>query len=173
MDDYPELKRRAKKEPPQGSERHSEHGTDQHEKQQTKEDLARKVQAGLGKSSSREKWAKGFMILGAITILDSCFPFPIPLMGPPAIILGSVLILIGTAMYVQTGHSGRKDTTEAIYVAVKYHNRLTVPRLVVEMDISLGRAEKIIQTLVNKGIAEIDLDANDPDGGITYKIKGL
>ncbi len=171
MDEHPELKRRARELP----RRESQTGNQSPEQQAhgSREGLLRKVQGRTGAASTRDKWAKGLIILGGITILDSCSPFPIPLVGPPAIIFGSVLILIGTALMIRPGASGRKDTTEAIYVAMKYHNRLTLARLVVEMDISLERAESIIQTLVKKGIAEIDLDANDPDGGITYKIKGL
>ncbi|MEW6350032.1 MAG: hypothetical protein AB1646_13280 [Thermodesulfobacteriota bacterium] len=176
MDEHPELKRRAReiprKEIPRSESRTEGQGPEQHA-QSSREDLMRKVRGHTEGSSTRDKWAKGLIILGAITILDSCSPFPIPLVGPPAIIFGSVLILIGTALLVKPGASRRKDTTEAIYVAMRHHNRLTVARLVVEMDISLDRAESIIQTLVKKGIAEIDLDANDPDGGITYKIKGL
>ena len=41
------------------------------------------------------------------------------------------------------------------------------------MDISLKKAEKIIQKLVRQGIAEIDLDDADSDGGISYKVRGL
>ena len=173
MDEDPELKRRIRQDQRRGHEDQAQRSAYEQQTHSGKENLVRKIQAGTERSSTRDKWAKGLIILGAITILDSCFPFPIPLGGPPAILLGAVLILIGTAMQIRSGGLGRKDTTEAIYVAMKYHNRLTVPRLVVEMDISLERAEKILQTLVNKGIAEIDLDADDPDGGITYKIKGL
>ena len=66
-----------------------------------------------------------------------------------------------------------KNTNEAVLIAMKYGNRLTATTLALEMDISFGKAEKIIQELVRSGIAEIDLDRKDPDHTITYKIKGL
>ena len=66
-----------------------------------------------------------------------------------------------------------RETNEALVIALKNGNRLTVPRLALEMDISFKRAEKIIQKLMRNGVAEIDLDEGDPDGGITYRIKGV
>ena len=66
-----------------------------------------------------------------------------------------------------------KKTNEAIMVAMRHGNRLSVARLALEMDITLDKAEQIIQTLVHKGIAEIDLESDDPQEGIIYKIKGI
>jgi uncharacterized membrane protein YkoI len=48
-----------------------------------------------------------------------------------------------------------------------------VSRLALDMDISFKRAESIIQELVRGGIAEIDLDDQDPDHSIVYKIRGV
>jgi predicted transcriptional regulator len=58
-------------------------------------------------------------------------------------------------------------------IAMKHGNRLTVPRLALEMDITLEKAEKIIDKLVKNGVAEIDLEDRDSDGALTYKIKGI
>ena len=66
-----------------------------------------------------------------------------------------------------------RDTNEAMLIGMKNNNRLTVPLLALEMDISLTKAEKIINRLMKNGVAEIDLSADDPDGGITYKLKGV
>ncbi len=123
------------------------------------------------KRTTRRKWGKGLIILGIITILDSCTMFPIPLVGPPAIFAGALMILVGAAMLFEPARM--KETNEALMVAVKYNNRLTVPRLALEMDISLKKAEKIIRELVRNGVAEIDLEDNHPDNGYVYKIRGI
>ena len=66
-----------------------------------------------------------------------------------------------------------KDTNEALLVAMKYGNSLTAARLALELDVSFEKADKIIQELVRRGIAEIDLDQKDLDQNIVYRIKGL
>ena len=66
-----------------------------------------------------------------------------------------------------------KDTNQALMIALKYDNVLTVSRLALEMDISFEKAEKIIQELVRKGIAEIDLEGEGADQSLIYRIKGL
>ena len=121
--------------------------------------------------NTRKKWGKGLIIVGAVTILDSCSFFPIPLVGPLAIWAGSAIILVGCALLIDAPRM--RETNEAVMIGLKNGNRLTVPRLALEMDISFKRAEKIIQKLVRNGVAEIDLDEDDPDGGITYRIKGV
>ena len=85
--------------------------------------------------------------------------------------VGAALVLVGSGLLLQGPRL--RDTNEAILVAMKYGNRLTVPRLALEMDISLKKAEKIIRRLMSNGVAEIDLDADDPEDGITYRIKGI
>ena len=135
------------------------------------EEMYRHVQTRRDKEISRRRWGKILIVIGAVTLLDCCAPFPIPLVGPPAIIVGLALMIIGGALM----YSGprMKETNQAIMVAMKYGNQLSVPRLAVEMDVTLDQAEKIIDQLVKKGIAEIDLDTKDPDSGIIYKIKGI
>jgi hypothetical protein len=123
------------------------------------------------KKSKRKTWGKGLIVVGAVTILDSCSFFPIPLVGPFAIWAGSAMILVGCALLIEAPRM--RETNEALMIALKNGNRLTVPRLALEMDISFKRAEKIIQKLVRNGVAEIDLDEGDPDSGITYRIKGV
>lgn len=135
------------------------------------EKVLRSVLDQQERKSKRKKWGKGLIIVGAVTILDSCSFFPIPLVGPAAIWAGSAVILVGCALLIEAPRM--REANEALMIALKNENRLTVPRLALEMDISFRRAEKIIQKLVRNGVAEIDLDEGDPDGGITYRIKGV
>jgi hypothetical protein len=123
------------------------------------------------KKASKKMWGRVILALGIVTILDFWSMFPVPLMGFPSIIVGAVLILLGGTMLA--GRQRLKDTNEALRIAMKHGNRLTVARLALELDISLDRAEKIVKQLVDKGIAEIDLDSLGPDEGIVYKIKGI
>jgi hypothetical protein len=135
------------------------------------EKVLRSVLNQQERKSTRKKWGKGLIIVGAVTILDSCSFFPIPLVGPFAIWAGAATILVGCALLIEAPRM--RETNEALVIALKNGNRLTVPRLALEMDISFKRAEKIIQKLVRNGVAEIDLDEGDLDGGITYRIKGV
>jgi hypothetical protein len=135
------------------------------------EKVLRRVLDQQERKSARKKWGKGLIVVGAVTILDSCSFFPIPLIGPFAIWAGSAAILVGCALLIDAPRM--RETNEALMIGLKNGNRLTVPRLALEMDISFKRAETIIQKLVRNGVAEIDLDDDDPDGGITYRIKGV
>lgn len=135
------------------------------------EKVLQRVLGQQERKSTRKKWGTGLIIVGAVTLLDSCSFFPIPLVGPPAIWAGSAMILVGCALLIEAPRM--RETNEAVMIGLKNGNRLTVPRLALEMDISFKRAEKIIQKLVRNGVAEIDLDEDDPDGGITYRIKGV
>jgi hypothetical protein len=119
----------------------------------------------------RRKWGKGLVVAGVVTVLGSCSILPLPLLKLPGVWLGAVMLLIGMVLLARGPRL--KETNEALLVAVRYNNRLTVPRLALEMDVSLEKAEKIIQELVRKDVAEIDLDHNVPDSGLVYKIKGL
>ncbi|MEJ2717509.1 MAG: hypothetical protein P8182_10275 [Deltaproteobacteria bacterium] len=135
------------------------------------EKLLRSVLDQQERKSRRKKWGKGLIVVGVVTILDSCSFFPIPLMGPLAIWVGGAMMLVGCALLIEAPRM--RETNEALMIALRNRNRLTVPRLALEMDISFKRAEKIIQKLVKNGVAEIDLDEGGPDGGITYRIKGV
>ncbi len=119
----------------------------------------------------KKRWGYVLLVLGVVTILDSLAAFPIPLVRAPAMVLGFVLMIVGGVISAEPPRM--RETNEAILIGMKYANHLTVARLAVEMDISLKRAEKIIAQLVKNGIAEIELDADDPHGGITYRLKGV
>lgn len=123
------------------------------------------------RKASRRKWGGlGFIFLGSATIMASCPLYAFSLIGPDTLIAG--LILIGGGFGLMAWRPKLKDTNEALIVAMKHGNRLTTPRLALELDISFEKAEKIIRELVKNGIAEIDLEHQDPDA-IVYRIKGL
>jgi len=119
----------------------------------------------------KRRWGWGLIILGFITILEARFFPALPVLGPSALWLGGALIIFGLILAHQRPRM--KETNEALLIAMKYDNHLTVPRLALEMDISLEKAEKILKNLVRNGVAEIDLDPEDESGVITYKIKGI
>jgi hypothetical protein len=129
------------------------------------------------KRETRRKWTgRGLMILGAVTLLGSCPLQVLSLMAFQTMAVEAIVVAVGLIAggFVLTMIRPRlKDTNEALLVAMKYGNRLTSARLALELDISFDRAEKIIQELVKSGIAEIDLDNNQPDQAITYKIRGF
>ncbi len=125
-----------------------------------------------GRRESGRKWGgRGLIVLGAMMMMGSCPLYALSAIGPYTIISAFALIAGGGALLAWRPRL--KDTNEALLVAMKYGNRLTTPRLALEMDVSLEKAEKIIQELMRNGIAEIDLDYQDPDHSISYKIKGL
>ncbi|HMK35207.1 MAG TPA: hypothetical protein VK463_09090 [Desulfomonilaceae bacterium] len=120
----------------------------------------------------RRKWGgRGLILLGAGTLLGSCPMYAFSLIGPQTIMIGLAMVAAGAAL--MAWRPRLKNTNEALLIAVKHGNYLTVPRLALELDISFEKAEKIIQELVRSGIAEIDLDRKDPDQAIVYRIKGL
>ena len=134
-------------------------------------DAVEKLRKARGKYAARKKWGYVLMALGIITVLDAASPIPIPLVGSPALVLGSILTILGGALTIEPPRM--RQTNEAMLVGMRNGNRLTVPLLALEMDISLNKAEKIIAQLVKGGVAEIDLDIDDPDGGISYRLKGV
>jgi len=120
----------------------------------------------------RRKWTgRGLIAVGAMTIMGSCPLYAFSLIGPETVMAGLALITGGSALLAW--RPKLKDTNEAMIVALRYGNSLTVPRLALEMNVSFDRAEQIIQELVRNGIAEIDLDHKDPNHTIVYRIRGL
>ncbi len=120
----------------------------------------------------RRKWGgRGLIMLGVATVVGSCPMYAVSLIGPQTIMIGLALVAGGSALLAWRPRL--KNTNEALLIAVKHGNYLTTPRLALEMDISLEKADKIIQELVRSGIAEIDLDHKDPEQAIVYRIKGL
>lgn len=120
----------------------------------------------------RLKWGgRGLIMLGVATAVGSCPMYALSVIGPQTIMVGLGLVAGGAALLAWKPRL--KNTNEALLVAVKHGNYLTVPRLALEMDISLEKSEKIIQELVRSGIAEIDLDSQDPDQPIVYRVRGL
>jgi hypothetical protein len=126
---------------------------------------------------SRRKWSGRLtMVLGAVTLLGSCPLYVLATTPWVTVGYGPLLVALGLIVggYALSSWRPRlKDTNEALLAALKFGNRLTAPRLALEMDCSLDRAERIIQELVRSGVAEIDLDHKDPQGAITYMMRGL
>ena len=139
--------------------------------------LVERHQAEKAKQQVKRKWTGRIMMLfGFLTLWASCGLATFSLMGFETKALESImvsLVLIGAGYAVSVWRPKLKDTNEALLVAMKYGNRLTAARLALEMDISFERAEKIMRELVRSGVAEIDLEQNDPDRPITYKIRGI
>lgn len=124
------------------------------------------------KTAFRRKWAgRGISLLGASILLSSCAISIFSTTGLYTAGLGIGLLVSGLAL--SSWKPRLKDTTEALIAAHKYDNILNTARLALEMDISPDRAEQILQELVRKGIAEIELDHKTPDSSISYRIKGL
>lgn len=137
----------------------------------TQETLERLVGEKAARAS-RRKWAGRLLIVfGLILMLGSCPFYVISGAGSGTILAALAFVAGGSALL--TWGPRLKNTNEAVLIAMKYGNRLTATTLALEMDISFGKAEKIIQELVHSGVAEIDLDYKDPDHPVTYKIKGL
>jgi hypothetical protein len=118
------------------------------------------------------RWAgRGLIVFGSSVLMGSCPLYAFSLIGPQTVIGGLAVIAVGAGLLAW--RPKLKDPNEAMIVAMRYGNCLTVPRLALELNISFERAEKIIRELVRNGIAEIDLDHKDPDHAIVYRVRGL
>jgi hypothetical protein len=124
------------------------------------------------RKAARRKWGgRGLIVLGTIIILTSCPLYAFSLIGPQTLLTGLAMMVGGSALL--TWKPRLKDHNEAIIVAAKYGNCLTATRLALELDVSIEKAERIIQELARSGIAEIDLDHKDSDHSIVYRVRGL
>ncbi len=135
-------------------------------------DTVRRYEQDHRKRSRRMKWAgAGLALLGVTTVTASCPFYAVALIGPETVLAGLGFLIAGGALFFRGARM--KDTNRALLVAMRHGNRLTVTRLALDMDITFERAEKIINELVKRGIAEIDMERTMPDEPITYKITGL
>ncbi len=124
------------------------------------------------RKASRRKWGgRGLIALGCMLLFTSCPLYAFTLIGPETVLTALAMIAGGSALLAWRPRL--KDTNEAIIVAAKFDNCLTATRLALELDITLDKAERIIQELVKSGIAEIDLMHRDSINSIVYKIRGL
>jgi predicted transcriptional regulator len=144
-----------------------------------KEEIVNRLLKERAKKASRRKWIGRILIVfGFITMVGSCPFYAISFLSSQSIMAGLAIMVAGLALISGGGvllswRSRLKDTNEAMVVALKHGNQLTTSRLALELDISFEKADRIIQELVRNGIAEIDLEHQDPDNTIMYKIKGL
>jgi uncharacterized membrane protein YkoI len=140
-------------------------------RQLAKEVVERHERKSRQQARNRKILGGSLSLIGLATTVTSCPLYAMSLTGPELTIAGLVVIVIGGLLIlIRPKH---KDSTDALMVALKSGNSLTVARLALELDISVERAEKIIRELVSSGIAEIDLDQTDPDDSLVYRIKGL
>jgi hypothetical protein len=142
-------------------------------------EMIRRLQSDREKTAKKRKWGgRALIVFGGITLLGSCPFYAFSLIPGQSIAAGVAVMSAGLALIagggvLSTWRPRLKDTNEALIIALKYGNRLTTSRLALELDVSFDRAEKIIQELVKKGVAEIDLDYQDPDQSIVYRVRGL
>jgi hypothetical protein len=122
------------------------------------------------------RWKRriGAVVLGlfgvAVTV-PSCILSAFATAGWWLTALGVLMILAaGLLLYMDPRGN---DANHAIMCGLRHGGSLTVLSLALDMDISTEKAEKIINELVRKGIAEIDLGASGSDGAIVYRITGL
>ncbi len=124
-----------------------------------------------GKSRTRKVIGGLLSLVGVGTVTTACPFYALAFIGPETIGIGLLMLIAGAALiFIQPK---LKDTHQAMLVAARNNNILTIPRLALEMDISFKRAEEIIKELVNNDIAEMDIDNKDSDGALVYRIKGL
>jgi hypothetical protein len=119
----------------------------------------------------RRLGALGLGFLGVAVTVPSCILSAFSPVGSYAALLG-VLMLLGSGFLFATNPRG-SDVNHAVIFALRHGGALTVMRLALEMDISTEKAEKIINELVKKGLAEIDLASSGNDGAIVYRLTGL
>jgi hypothetical protein len=124
-----------------------------------------------GKSRTRKVAGSILTLIGAGTVTTACPFYALAFIGPETVMAGIVMIIGGAALILSKPKL--KDTHQAMLVAARNDNVLTVPRLALEMDISFKRAEEIVKELVKNDIAEMDIDNKDADGALLYRIKGL
>jgi hypothetical protein len=140
-------------------------------REQAKELIERHELRSRRRVRNRKIIGGALSLLGLATTVTACPLYAMSLTGPEVTIAGLVVIVLGGLLILV--RPKRRAGTDALMVALKSGNTLTVARLALELDISVERAEKIIKELVSNGIAEIDLDHTDPDGSLVYRIKGL
>ena len=145
-------------------------------------ELSLRHHRGARLKSSRRKWIGwGLLSLGLVTTIGV---LPFYLIGAAylgtGLFLGfsSVLLLAGLVVAITGGTLAMSkpkvgETGQALIIAMKHENTLTVTRLALEMDISFKKAERILQDLVKSGVAEIDLEKSDTEGTLVYRVRGL
>lgn len=124
-----------------------------------------------GRSRTRKAIGGLLSLVGLGTVTTACPFYALAFIGPEAVAIGLFMLIAGLALMFISPKL--KETHQAMLVAARNNNILTIPRLALEMDISFKRAEEIIKELVNNDIAEMDIDNKDSDGALVYRIKGL
>jgi hypothetical protein len=134
------------------------------------------------RKASRKKWIGwGLFSLGLVTTFAT---FPLYLFWAVYLKtwlflgLSSLLTVAGLGTTVAGGILALSrpkigENSQALIIAMKHGNTLTVTRLALEMDISFKKAERIVQDLVRSGVAEIDMEHSGTANSIVYRVRGL
>ncbi|MFH0824510.1 MAG: hypothetical protein V2B18_17280 [Pseudomonadota bacterium] len=135
------------------------------------EGLRQQLEGEYRSRKVRRKLLGGFLfVLGIGTTVTSCPLHAVSLIGPGTLIAGLGLAAAGGALlFLKTK---MKESHRAILIALKNNNRITIPRLALEMDVSFQRGEQIVQDLIKNGLAELDPDFREPDDTLVYRIRG-
>jgi hypothetical protein len=142
------------------------------QKLETFERIAEKHEKKLRDKSRTRKFIGGLLVLlGIGTVTTACPFYALAFIGSETIIAGLLMLIIGVGLFFL--RPKLKQTHQAMLVAARHDNELTVPRLALEMDISFKKAEEIIKELVANDIAEMDIESRAADDALVYKIKGL
>jgi hypothetical protein len=142
-------------------------------------EFIRRLEQDRKKMAFRRKWGgRALMVFGAVTTLGSCPFYAFSLIPGQSIAAAVIIMTVGLAILaggsaVSLWRPRLKYHNEAMIVAMKNGNQLTSSRLALELDVSFEKAERIIKDLVRNGVAELDLDHQDPDHSLVYRIKGL
>jgi hypothetical protein len=142
-------------------------------------EILQRLEKEQKKISFRRKLGGGALsALGLTTLLGSCALNVLSMVSGAATIAGIASLIAGLGFLVVGGallfrRAQMKPTNQALVIALKHNNMLTVARLALEMDVSVAKAENIIQELVKRSIAEIDLDHHGDDDSLVYRIKGV
>ena len=121
----------------------------------------------LSRKKREKRLAWIFTILGGIVLLDSAVPFPIPLVGGPAIILGGALLCFG---YYQFHVYRRLPVYEAVQFVQSLDRHFTRTDLFLALQLSPETTDQLIQALIQNGFIEpIDTELA-PESDIQYRV---
>lgn len=120
------------------------------------------------KQKKREKlktWI--FSVLGSIILLDSYSPFPIPLVGTPAVLTGMALLSYG---FYQYKSYQRLPILESVQFARSLNRPFSRTDLFLTFQLSPERTDQLIQELVQQGFVEPSDTELPPESEIHYRV---
>ncbi len=118
---------------------------------------------------SQRRWGLGLGGLGFLTIIDFWSPLPIPLVGFPALFLGT--LALGTGLFFLYRQQ-ELPMSEALDIASLYNGFLSGPLLIRSLHVTPDTAERILGELVARGYAVLR-ERGLEEGELTYRVMGL